>query len=304
MRLAGSSRLVQGAHPPLSGYVFKQDALLAQALTHRSSNTAHNERLEFLGDAALSLLIADELYRRYPDADEGQLSCLRVALVNNYTLTRLAKRLSLDAMLRTGSGVFYVSDAMLADTMEAVIGAVYLDAGLDRCRELVLGWYREELAELSRQHSGKNTKNKLQEYLQARGEPLPIYHVLGEHGKPHEREYTVLCETTGGCATARANSKSEAGQQAARVLLLRLVSGAARSPQAELAECLRCLDYTPAVYRVLKSASVEQEGEYAIACEVKDVGQGASAQGVGDQATAEAQAAERMLAWLRERGTA
>lgn len=302
MRSAGSSRLVQDAHPSLPGYVFKQDALLAQALTHRSSNAVHNERLEFLGDAVLSLLVADELYRRYPGADEGQLSCLRAAVVDGCTLTRLAKRLSLDARLRTGSGVLQISDAMLADAMEAVIGAVYLDAGLDRCRELVLGWLQRELAGLSQQHSGKSAKNQLQEYMQARGEPLPVYRLLGEHGKPHEREYTVLCETVGGHATARAPSKNRAGQQAAQALLRRLDAGTDRSPQLELAECLRCLGYSPAVYRVLEIAGAEQAGECTIVCEVKDVGQGASTRGLGDQAAAEAQAAERMLAWLRERG--
>ena len=298
----GGGRPAPVAQPPWPGYTFRQSALLERALTHRSSNAAHNERLEFLGDTVLSLLITEELYRRYPDADEGKLSRLRVALVNNRTLVRLAGQLSLATRLYTGDGVTQPSGAMLADGMEAVIGAIYLDAGLERCRELVLGWYERELQGLSQQYSGRSAKMELQEYLQARGEPLPVYHLLGEHGKPHQREFTILCATAGGCATARARSKVEAGQQAAQALLQRFTAGAARSAREELDECLGCLGRPAAVYRVLATTGAAAPGECTIECTIArapgEVGPGVIVRGSGARTAAEAQAAARMLARL------
>lgn len=291
--------------PPLpQGCPPESNALFRQALTHRSSGArGNNERLEFLGDAVLSMLIAEELYRRCPDADEGSLSRLRAALVENRALTRLAGRLSLSGQLRLGGSVDQPSDAMLADALEAVIGALYLDFGFDYCRKRVLDWYRSELDGLSERRSGRNEKTELQETMQARGAEPPAYHVLGEHGKPHEREYTVLCAAADAHdrtahATARARGKGEAERLAARTLLQCLTRGQARSPRAELHECMQCLGRVPPRYSELEFA----DGEYAVACTV--AGERGALQRVCVRASgldaAKALAAEQMLVLLCE----
>lgn len=183
------------------GHCFTDPALLEQALTHRSAGGRHNERLEFLGDALLGLVIADELYRLRPHADEGELSRMRASLVRRETLAELARGLDLGDHLRLGAGELksggYRRDSVLANGLEALIGAAYLDGGFAAGRALLLRLYAERLASLPPQGPEKDPKTRLQEYLQARGLPLPEYSVVEVAGEDHDRTYTVACQVDG-----------------------------------------------------------------------------------------------------------
>ena len=152
-------------------YTFKQRALLHQALTHRSATGLNNERLEFLGDAILSLVIAEDLYARYPRAKEGELSRLRSSLVKGETLAELAQELSLGDYLKLGPGELksggFRRSSILADAFEALLGAIYLDSGLEACRRVVLRLFQDKLAQLPKPAQLKDPKSRLQEYLQS-----------------------------------------------------------------------------------------------------------------------------------------
>ena len=168
------------------GYAFQQPGLLEEALTHRSAAPRHNERLEFLGDALLNLVMAEYLFQRYPQASEGELSRLRANLVKGETLAEVARGLKLGEELRLGQGEIRSGGAqresILADALEAIFGAVYLDGGLNACRALILHLYRDNLAGLASAGELIDPKTRLQEYLQARQQPLPIYSVLEIRG--------------------------------------------------------------------------------------------------------------------------
>jgi len=153
------------------GYQFSDVSLLENALTHRSMAGLNNERLEFLGDAVLSHIVAEELYRRYPKAREGELSRMRSSLVKGDRIVELAKSLNLSSYLRLGIGEQKSGgqhrQSILADAFEAIIGAVYLDGGIEACRSSVLRWYGEGIESLSRVTPEKDAKSALQEWLQA-----------------------------------------------------------------------------------------------------------------------------------------
>ncbi len=205
------------------GYAFQQPQGLEEALTHRSASARNNERLEFLGDALLSLIIAEYLFQQYPKASEGELSRLRASLVKGETLAELARELKLGDWLRMGPGELksggYRRDSILSDTLEAIIGAVYLDGGFTACRDTVLHLYRDWLAGLSRASELKDPKTRLQEYLQAHQRSLPAYNVLETRGEPHEQSFTVECLVADLRTTATGNSRRKAEQEAARLLL-------------------------------------------------------------------------------------
>jgi len=218
---------------------FVNGGLLDRALTHRSAGGAHNERLEFLGDAVLNFLVADVLYRRFPQAREGELTRLRARLVRAPTLAALGRSLNLGADLRLGGGELKSGgrerDSILADALEAVIGAVYLDGGLEPCRQLVHELYRDLLDDLRPETAAKDPKTRLQEWLQARRMPLPVYAVEGVAGEAHEQWFTVACSVTGFDVLARGEgpSRRAAEQAAAEGLLGRLGgSGAALERRA------------------------------------------------------------------------
>ena len=298
MSTAGTGRPPRTTVAELPGYVFRQELLLQQALTHRSHGDTHNERLEFLGDAVLDLLMAELLYHRFPDADEGQLSRMRAVLVNNLALTRLAGRLGLSSRLRVAPGARAPSAGMLGDAVEALIGALYLDAGWVCARRIVLHWYDDELSRLTMQASAKDAKTELQEQLLALGHPLPVYHVLGEHGKPNEREYTVLCEAPDikRYGVARAPSKGGAEQQAAAVLLGRLAEQV--PAQVCLRECLQLLGHPPPIYRV---SPTDDASPQTLRCELPTLQRSVLVQeGTADDM--ESLAAGAMLAELCTRG--
>ncbi len=179
------------------GHRFRDPRLLEAALTHRSARGRHNERLEFLGDGVLDLVIADALYHRLPQADEGQLSRLRANLVNRDALAALARGLELGEALRLGSGELKSGgkrrDSILADAVEALIGAVYLDAGYEAARDFVMRLYGPLLEEVDLKQAEKDPKTRLQEYLQGRGLALPQYRVLEITGAAHEQHFRVAC---------------------------------------------------------------------------------------------------------------
>ena len=218
------------AHPldERLGYRFDDRALLDAALTHRSARGRHNERLEFLGDGVLDLVIAEALYRRLPEADEGQLSRLRANLVNRDALARLARELGLGEHLRLGSGELKSGgkrrDSILADALEALFGAVYLDGGFEAARDVILTVYHDLLAGVSLEQARKDPKTRLQEYLQGRGLPLPEYRVLEITGQAHEQHFRVACRLADPHCEAQGegSSRRRAEQAAAAAVLQRL----------------------------------------------------------------------------------
>ncbi|RDE22700.1 ribonuclease III [Motiliproteus coralliicola] len=180
------------------GYRFEDESLAQLALTHRSCGSKNNERLEFLGDSILNFVIADDLFARFPDAKEGQLSRLRARLVKGVTLAELAEEMQLKEFLRLGAGELksggFNRRSIQADAVEALIGAIYLDAGLEVCRERILTWYRSRLEGLSLEDTQKDPKTRLQEFLQSRRSELPIYHLIKVEGEAHDQTFHIECE--------------------------------------------------------------------------------------------------------------
>lgn len=210
------------------GHDFAAPGLLHEALTHRSAGGVHNERLEFLGDSVLNCVIAAALYDLKPDAPEGDLTRLRASLVREKTLAQIAAEIELERYLRLGtnerrSGV-YRRASTLADTVEAVIGAIYRDAGFEAARVVILRLYETRLTTLPDAEDLKDPKTRLQERLQARGRPLPSYETVTMSGTEHDRRFTVRCELTdaGLEVTGEGSSRRRAEQAAARAMLARL----------------------------------------------------------------------------------
>lgn len=179
-------------------HAFADRALLTQALTHRSAGAPHNERLEFLGDALVNLFIAEALFARWPQADEGALTRARAELVRESALAPIARDLDLGAQLTLGPGEMksggHRRDSILADALEALVAAIYLDAGFETCRSTVLPWFEAAMAALPPPHKvGKDAKTRLQEWLQGRQKPLPVYALLLETGEEHAKTFRVSC---------------------------------------------------------------------------------------------------------------
>ena len=203
-------------------------ALFQAALTHRSASGRNNERLEFLGDAVLNLVASDQLYRRHPDATEGDLSRLRARIVSAEPLADIAQALELGEALQLGSGELktggFRRQSILSDGLEALIGAIFLDRGLDAARAVLEPLLEPRIAAAPAAESLKDPKTRLQEWLQARGLPLPVYAVASVAGQPHEQQFEVRCEvdTLAASATGGGSSRRRAEQEAARLLLERL----------------------------------------------------------------------------------
>jgi ribonuclease-3 len=215
---------------PKIDYIFIDQSLLKLALSHCSSGQNNNERLEFLGDAILGFIMADELARRFPLAQEGQLSRLRADLVQRITLADLARELEIGPSLQLGSGELKSGgadrDSILADALEALIAAIYLDAGMDACRKIVLGWFGSRLDKLDVDAQTKDAKTRLQEHLQALKSALPDYEVMEVAGKDHQQTFAVLCriellpEPVTGYGTSRREAEQEAAEAALKMLEL------------------------------------------------------------------------------------
>lgn len=205
------------------GYHFANRALLTQALTHRSHSAKHNERLEYLGDALLETIISAALYHRRPTAPEGDLTRLRAAVVKGTNLAEIAKNLNLGDFLQLGDGERksggHRRDTILADAVEAIIAAVYLDSDFAQCEQFTLTLFADSLAALPSAENLKDAKTRLQEYLQGRSLPLPTYSLIKEEGPEHARQFTIRVESEQKSAVATAGSRKKAEQAAAFSLL-------------------------------------------------------------------------------------
>jgi ribonuclease-3 len=204
---------------------FADQRLLALALTHRSFGSPHNERLEFLGDSVLNLAVSDMLYRALQDHPEGDLSRVRANLVKQDTLHKLSTELGLAGLVRLGEGEMRSGGqhrpSILADALEAVIGAVYLDAGYDKAQALVLRLFDKVDLSPSMTASAKDPKTELQEWLQARRWQLPVYRVVGTTGAAHQQTFDVECEVTELKQSQRGIGNSRrSGEQAAALAML------------------------------------------------------------------------------------
>jgi len=220
------------------GHTFKDAALLQQALTHRSHSSVHNERLEFLGDSILNCVVASLLFDRYSKIDEGDLSRLRANLVKQQSLYEIAQRLELSQFLRLGEGELksggFRRPSILADTLEALFGAIFLDAGFDAARDVIRALYIPILDSVDPKTLGKDAKTLLQEFLQGKKIALPQYNVVATHGAAHNQQFEIECLVpkldiqvfgTGG--------SRRAGEQAAAKLALEAVQNAlVKAPSA------------------------------------------------------------------------
>ncbi len=210
------------------GYKFKDPALLQTAVTHRSYGAGNNERLEFLGDSILNFTIAEALFKKFPQAPEGDLSRLRALLVKGETLAEIARYLGLGQYLRLGEGELKSGgserSSILADSVEAIIGAIYLDSGFEIARVCVLGWFSSRLEGISLAAYDKDPKTELQEWLQARKQPLPRYEVVKIEGEAHRQQFTVSCTVSLAQEPeiATAASRRGAEKEAATLMLNRL----------------------------------------------------------------------------------
>jgi len=210
------------------GYRFKQLELLETALTHRSASSKNNERLEFLGDSVLGQIISIELYQRFPQAREGVLSRLRASLVKGETLAKISIELELGDYLKLGSGELksggFRRESILADALEAVIGAVYLDSDRQITHDFVLRFFTQRLEQCDPDSILKDPKTRLQEYLQSRGEDLPEYKVIAIDGEAHAQTFTIACHipTQDKPFQASASSRRKAEQATAEQALKQL----------------------------------------------------------------------------------
>ncbi len=207
------------------GYQFIDPDLLTLALSHRSVAAENNERLEFLGDSILGLVVTDFLYREFPQAREGDLSRMRSHIVRGESLAEVAKQLALGPDLLLGSGEMksggHRRDSILGDTVEALIGAVYLDRGIEAAREIVTAWFKSFFDSALQAQPVKDAKTALQEWLQHRNKPLPDYQLVSTGGEAHSRLFTVSCKIAAveAAMTATASSRRRAEQMVAEQLL-------------------------------------------------------------------------------------
>ena len=207
------------------GYHFTDRALLAQALRHKSAGKPNNERLEFLGDAVLGMVVADYLFSTFSDISEGRLTRMRSAIVRGETLADVAREHELGQYIALGSGERKSGGknrtSILEDTVEAIIGAIYLDGGMAPCQDMIMRWFKSRLEALDPKHNPKDPKTQLQEYLQGCKHPLPEYDVVAVNGAEHNQTFTVRCRTVlaSDPVEATGSSRRKAEQVAAKRML-------------------------------------------------------------------------------------
>jgi ribonuclease-3 len=212
------------------GYTFANEANIVEALTHRSVSKQHNERLEFLGDAILGMVIAKALYQCFPKQPEGKLTRMRSSLVKGDTLAEVAREFELGELLLLGPGELksggFRRDSILADAVEAIIGAIYLEAGMVKCEALILEWFASRLKALDPEAVSKDDKTRLQEYLQSNKHPLPLYEVTEIKGKSHDQTFYVECIVEGlnKAVLGKGNSRRRAEQKAAKQAFEKLIN--------------------------------------------------------------------------------
>ena len=210
-------------------YTFNDPSFMIMALTHRSFSSQHNERLEFLGDSVLSFVIANELYKRFPRIDEGDLSRLRAQLVKESSLSTIATSIGLGDFIRLGEGELksagWRRPSILADTFESIIGAIYLDGGIEPTHEFVLRFFETQLNEIDPKLIQKDPKTLLQELLQSKKSDLPIYTVVSIEGEAHSQTFTIECQIkksnikTQGVGNSRRVAEQEAASRAYQLML-------------------------------------------------------------------------------------
>ena len=210
-------------------YTFNDPSLMIMALTHRSFSAQHNERLEFLGDSVLSFLIANELYKRFPRIDEGDLSRLRAQLVKESSLSSIATSIGLGDFIRLGEGELksagWRRPSILADTFESIMGAIYLDGGIEAAQQFVSRFFEKQLNEIDPQLIQKDPKTLLQELLQSKKNELPIYTVVSIEGEAHSQTFTIECSIkkydikTQGVGNSRRMAEQEAASKAYLLML-------------------------------------------------------------------------------------
>ncbi|MGQ8365074.1 ribonuclease III [Glaciecola sp. 1036] len=211
------------------GYQFNDQDLLLLALTHRSAAKQHNERLEFLGDSVLGMVIADTLFAKFPEEPEGTLTRMRASLVNRTTLAKIARELALGELIILGSGELKSGgrrrDSILSDTVEAIIGAIFLDAGFFEAQKSITNLFKQRVEKLDPSAQIKDSKTQLQEFLQSRKIALPEYKVIEVSGMDHAQTFEVSCEIEGAdiVTTATGKSRRIAEQKAAEAALEKLV---------------------------------------------------------------------------------
>ena len=216
-------------HIPGVNYDFSDPGMLEKALTHRSAGERNNERLEFLGDSVLDLVIADHLLSLHPKASEGDLSRMRSRLVRADALREVATVIELGDHVQLGSGELRSGGkrraSILGDALEALLGAIYIDGGYQACKKVILELFHASIAALPDAEDLKDPKTKLQEFLQGRGRPLPIYMLVEESGADHAKEFTVQCTLSDSeqIAEATGGSRRKAEQSAAQNMLPQLV---------------------------------------------------------------------------------
>lgn len=219
------------------GYTFQDAGLLQQALTHRSHSSLHNERLEFLGDSILNCVVASILYERFNSLDEGDLSRVRANLVKQQSLFEIAQTLELSQFLRLGEGELksggFRRPSILADTLEALLGAIYLDGGFDQAAGVVRAFYIPILDAVDVQTLGKDAKTLLQEFLQSKKISLPLYNVVATHGAAHSQEFEIECLVAKlGIQVYGRGGSRRAGEQAAAKLALDVAEEALKKAPA------------------------------------------------------------------------
>lgn len=212
------------------GYTFKNFAMLKQALTHRSATGEHNERLEFLGDSILSFAISTDLYLRFPKVDEGDLSRMRATLVCGKMLAEIGREFQLGECLILGPGELksggFRRDSIIADGVEAIIGAIFLDADIATSKALILQWFASRLNSIKPGISQKDPKTQLQERLQSRKLPLPIYEILEIKGEAHNQRFTMSCVIDGLKAVQGQGTSRRKAEQIAAAKMLDVLIGA------------------------------------------------------------------------------
>jgi len=212
------------------GYQFNDIDNLKLALTHRSASSQHNERLEFLGDAVLGMIVAKILFDRFPSVSEGKLTRMRSSLVKGETLAEIAKQFDYSEVLQLGAGELksggFTNESILADAFEAMLGAIYLESGLETCAKLIGNWFATRLDNLDPDFHPKDSKTQLQEFLQGKQQPLPEYDVVDIQGKAHAQTFHVTCTVNGLDIPVKATGRSrrKAEQEAARLTLAELLN--------------------------------------------------------------------------------
>ena len=203
------------------GYSFKDSSLLDLSLTHKSSSASNNERLEYLGDSLLNFIIAEEVFKRFENLPEGKLTQFRASLVSREMLNDMGREIGLEDYVKIGKGETFKRNSILGNALEALIGAIYLDGGFDEVSKIVSLLFDERLSALSDSQDLKDSKSRLQEYLQKRGDDLPLYEVTSEENKNEVKRFKILCrlESLGLTIEAEGNTRKKAEIEAAERML-------------------------------------------------------------------------------------